>query len=150
MAEAVAQHWLESDRGAAALPTDAGPYLFASAGVAAGEGMSTAAEAVEALARTGISFKGRSKQLTAEMIREATAVLCMTAGHVAAAKALAGTTGDAGKIAALDPAGDIPDPIGMGQATYDAVAARLAALVPRRVLEVLGHADRAGLGSSRS
>jgi protein-tyrosine-phosphatase len=147
MAEAVAQRWLD-DEGAAEL---GGPVLAASAGMAASGGGRAASEAVRALAAMGIAYEGRSKQLTAEMIRAAEVVLCMTDDHVrAAGRLVADEPEHLGKIERLDPDADVDDPIGSGQEAYDDVLRRFGELVPRRLREVLGHEDRARIGSSRS
>jgi hypothetical protein len=37
----------------------------------------------------------------------------------------------------LDPAGDLEDPIGMGQPAYDALASRLERVLPARLAELL-------------
>jgi protein-tyrosine-phosphatase len=148
MAEALAQHWLSADPADPAAP--GGDLLVASAGVAAAEGARTSPETLEVLTRRGIAFSGRAKQLSAEMIRAARWVLCMTHGHAEAARALvAGSPQDMAKIRVLDEDGDIEDPIGMGQDAYDAVAARLESIIPIRLKELLGDEDRAGVGSSR-
>jgi protein-tyrosine phosphatase len=143
MAEAVAQRWLDEG-----MPSGA-RYLAASAGVAAVEGMPPTPEAIDALAEAGITHDGRSKALTAEMISNASCVLCMTEGHAELARALVrGRPEDVAKIATLDPAGDVDDPIGLGQEAYDALVKRFTTLIPERLQEVLTHEDRAGVGSS--
>jgi protein-tyrosine-phosphatase len=70
------------------------------------------------------------------MVRKADLVLGMTRGHVASIRRLVGEA-ESGKIRPIDPEADIADPIGRGQAAYDAVAARLRELIPRRVGEML-------------
>jgi protein-tyrosine-phosphatase len=144
MAEAIAQHAI--DQG---LLGDAPPVLAASAGVAAGVGAMPTAEAQQALAPHGIEIHGRSKPLTAEMIRAADVVFTMTAGHVEAARDLVGADEtERAKIVRLDAEDDLDDPIGMGQERYDRLAEQLLELIPRRLLEMLSNEDRAGVGSS--
>jgi protein-tyrosine-phosphatase len=143
MAEAVAQHWL--DRGVVAGEER---FLAASAGTAAKEGGRPAAEALRSLREMKIGLHGRSKRLTADMIRNAELVFGMTEGHVETARSL--VEGDAGaraKIRRLDPAEDIEDPIGMGQEAYDLLLERLMVLIPQRLKETLSHEDRAGIRS---
>ncbi len=133
MAEAVARHWL--DKG---LLGEDKQYFATSAGVAASEGWPPTPEAVEALADLGISHSGRSKPLTAEMIRDSSVVLCMTASHVATAKSLMnGAAEQDRKILPLDPSGgDVEDPLGMGREAYDALLQRFMNLIPERLKEV--------------
>ena len=83
----------------------------------------------------GIEHDGASKPLTGPMVHNADLVLCMTSGHVQAAKALAGPDACA-KIMRLDPDADIEDPIGQGQEAYDALAVRLMEIIPRRLKEL--------------
>jgi hypothetical protein len=74
----------------------------------------------------------------------------MTASHRAAATALVENDPDqAGKIVPLDPAGDVADPIGMGQDAYDSLAQRFTELIPNRLKEMLADEDRARIRSSR-
>jgi protein-tyrosine-phosphatase len=131
MAEAIARHLI--DRG----ELGERPDLFvASAGVAAGGGARPTAEAVAALRELGIEHDGKSKPLTAEMVRNADLVLGMTAGHVERARELAGPE-HARKVMRLDPRADIEDPIGLDQDAYDSLARRLMQLIPRRLKEQL-------------
>ena len=98
----------------------------------------------------GLEQDGRSKPLTAEMIRNAKAVFAMTSDHVEAARRLVDEAPEqVEKIQRLDPAGDAHDPIGQGQDAYDRLAGHFRELIPRRLREVLLHEDRAGIGSSR-
>jgi protein-tyrosine phosphatase len=142
MAEAVAQQWLDGE-----MPGGV-RYLAVSAGVAAAESVPATAEAIAALADVGITHDGRSKALTADMIANARHVLCMTEGHAELARALVhDRPADIKKIATLDPAGDVSDPIGYGQEAYDALVRHFRTLIPERLQEVLSHEDRAGVGS---
>jgi protein-tyrosine-phosphatase len=137
MAEAIARDLI--DRGRLG---DEADLFVASAGVGAGSGTPTAAEALTALAALGIEYRGRSKPLTGEMIRRAHLVLCMTDEHVETAAAMVPEDSRL-KIMRLDPAGDIEDPIGRGRGAYDALARRLVKLLPRRLKESLADANRA-------
>jgi protein-tyrosine-phosphatase len=71
------------------------------------------------------------------MIRKASVVLTMTRAHMVSARSLVGGEPDQDKVQMLDPAGDLDDPIGMGQAAYDALAGRLARVLPGRLKELL-------------
>ena len=147
MAEAIARHWLETTEGQEAV---GGDVFVASAGLSAGERLPATPETIKALRKLGIEHSGASKPLTAAMIRKADAVFVMTSGHLATAQALVANDPDAvAKILQLDPAADIEDPIGAGQSAYHEVAERLVALVPKRLKELLGHENRAGVGPSR-
>ncbi len=142
MAEGIARQWMEND-GSQVVGTQ---WLVASAGVAAGDGVPTASDAVDTLAELGIEFSGRSTQLTAEMIQKATCVLCMTQGHVTVARSLVDAMPDAAsRIQLVDPDADIDDPVGMGIETYRAVARHLVEIIPTRLQELLNHENRAGV-----
>jgi L-threonylcarbamoyladenylate synthase len=144
MAEAVARHAV-----AAGQVEAAEDVLFVSAGVFAPDGMPVSPETIAALESAGIEHRGRSKPLTRDMIARADVVLCMSHSHRDAALNLAGDDpGADGKIMLLDPGADIDDPIGAGQAAYDALLRRFVQLVPRRLQEVLADEDRARIRSS--
>jgi protein-tyrosine-phosphatase len=134
MAEAIARDWVA--RGVLGDPRD---WFVASAGVAAIEGLPVSPETVVALRNLGLDHEGTSKPLTAEMVRKARVVLCMTRLHAEAARCLvAGEPEQLGKILPLDGEQDLEDPIGLGQAAYDVLAQRLTELIPVRLEEVLG------------
>jgi protein-tyrosine-phosphatase len=133
LAEAIARHHVDVSASG-----ELGDLFVASAGVWASNGIPVASEALQTLQRLGIEHSGASKRLTAEMIRKADVVFGMTASHVEAARALVADEPEAvEKIVALDPAGDIEDPIGQGQKAYDEVADRLRQLIPQRLQEML-------------
>lgn len=115
------------------LLADSGVFV-ASAGVAASDGAPPSRETIRTLESMGIEYEGHSKPLSAEMIRNADLVLCMTRSHRTAACSLIDGEEDLmDRIQLVDPEGDIPDPIGQGQKTYDAVAQRLKSVIPGRV-----------------
>jgi len=117
---------------------DAGKSLFfASAGTSAFDGDPVSEETELALSRRSARAEGAAKRLTADMVRRADLVLGMTESHVAAARRLVGGLDPVGKIRRIDPERDIADPIGRGQAAYEAVADRLGDLIPKRVGEML-------------
>lgn len=141
MAEAIARELL-----ARAARNGSPDILAASAGVSTIEGQPPTPEAIAALKRLGVEHSGVSKGLSAKMIRRADAVLCMTAAHAAEVRRLVEREPEqVRKIHTLDPAADIDDPIGRPQKTYDALAKRFKELIPKRLKEVLGHEDRAGV-----
>lgn len=134
MAEGIAQK-LHDD---GALP-GLGQLFFASAGVQAFDGASTSPETVAVLERLRAPVPEHSKRLTSEMIRKADLVLGMTTAHVARARALvAGEPAMQAKIQPLDPEGDVDDPIGLGQRAYDELGAYFRALIPTRLVGMLG------------
>ena len=139
MAEAIARHWI--DRGLLGERPD---VFIASAGTSAADGLHPTAETVAALAARGIEHDSVSKPLTADMIRKADVVFCMTSGHVAAAQSLLGDDDSVDKITRLDPDADIEDPLGSDQGAYDSLAERFMQLIPPRLKGVLGDEDRAG------
>ena len=133
MAEAIAR----SDLQAGTVPGVDGDDVFvASAGIFASDGAPVSYETVQALSRRNIPAEGRSKPLTAEMIRNAVAVLGMTQAHVEAAQSLVNGE-EAARIERLDPEGDLEDPIGMGEEVYERLACRLEELIPARLGELL-------------
>ncbi len=139
MAEAIARHWI--DHGLLGERRD---VFIASAGTSAANGLRPTAETVAALAARGIEHDGLSKPLTADMIRKADVVFCMTSGHVAAAQGLLGDDDGDDKIERLDPDADIEDPLGSDQSAYDSLAERFMHLIPPRLKGVLGDEHRAG------
>lgn len=133
MAEAIARHTLRGTDG------DYSPdVFFASAGIQASPDAPVTQEAVKALARHGIEHRGTSKPLTAEMIRRADVVFCMTQAHVDAARSLVeGDPAQMEKLQRLNPESDIDDPVGHGDSAYNAVAEELMRVIPQRVEEML-------------
>ncbi|MGI9013071.1 MAG: low molecular weight protein arginine phosphatase [Phycisphaerales bacterium] len=117
---------------------ESGELFFASAGVSASDGVPTTIETINALERLKIEFSGRSKALTARMIRNADLVLCMTRAQRDAAAFLVYDDADAqSRILTLDEDADIPDPIGQSQDAYDQLAQRLQTLLQDRLSKLL-------------
>lgn len=133
MAEGIARELLESGM----IPGHGREVFVASAGLAAWDGSPFSAETLQTLRRHGIGLDGHSKRLTPEMIRKASVVLGMTRSHVVGARALVAGEPHQDKVQVLDPAGDLEDPIGMGQAAYDALSERLLRVLPARLRQVL-------------
>jgi protein-tyrosine phosphatase len=146
IAESVARHLARQGR----LGPTGQRLFFASAGVAAFDGAPWSNETAEALAKRNIGFEeGTSKSLTAEMIRNARLVLCMTRSHVAAAKSLVSDEPEqVAKVLALDAAANIPDPLGSGVEAYDALIDRFAALIPERLASLLNLQPSPGMSPS--
>jgi protein-tyrosine-phosphatase len=144
MAEAIAR-----DRLAHGLLGQEGQVFVASAGVFAPDGLPPTQEALAALAAVGVQHEGRSKPLKPEMVTNATLVICMTDAHRAAIDDLmGGDEAQMAKVVLLDPDGDVADPIGMGQAAYDQLAAKMMELIPVRLEELLRGENRPRIGSS--
>jgi protein-tyrosine-phosphatase len=134
MAEAIARAEIESGR----IGGDHGRIFTVSAGTSAFDGHPCSGEAIDALRRIGVEHEGRSKRLTAQMIRGADLVFGMTAGHVAAARSLVtGEPEQSAKIHPLDPKADVDDPIGLGHSSYDRLARQFRDLIPQRLAEML-------------
>ncbi|MCA9291485.1 MAG: hypothetical protein KDA25_10175 [Phycisphaerales bacterium] len=135
MAEAIARDAIRRGRVDGLDPSG---VLVVSAGIAASAGEPVARETLVALEHLGIDHDGESKPLTAPMVRKADLVLCMTAGHRAAVLDLIGHDPSiVSRVVTLDHEGDIADPIGMGQDTYDDLARELVDLIPARLRQLL-------------
>jgi protein-tyrosine phosphatase len=88
-----------------------------SAGVFAASGLPASREAIQAGRRQGVDIsRHRSQPLTAELIRRADVVFCMTRMHADEARRL--SPPDAQKVHALWEGGDIDDPVGGGEEAY--------------------------------
>lgn len=149
MAEAIARDILA--RGG--VGTGGERILVESAGIAALDGGAVSDEAIQALETLGIRHEGRSKRLTAEMIRAADAVLAMTPSHADAARRLVlGEPEHESKVMPVDARSAMDDPIGMGQDAYDRLARRLRDSLPARLRELLARrgeqADHCDQGAS--
>lgn len=148
MAEAIARHWLDAGE-----LGDGKRFFVASAGLAAANGAPMSSGTVAALKQIGIDAEAHashSKGLSAEMIRHAAIVLCMTEDHAARARRLVrGEPEHEAKIVPLDPKNDMDDPIGMGDGAYHSLARRMKKLIPQRLKELLSNEDRPRVGSSR-
>jgi protein-tyrosine phosphatase len=128
MAEQIARQMLAAERGLREDELDAAGLRVLSAGVFAGEGQPASAEAVAALAKMGVDLsRHRSKPLSRELIHEADVIYTMTQAHREAVIDMLPSAAD--KTMALDPTGDIEDPIGSGQTVYQ----RCAEMIRRRL-----------------
>lgn len=128
MAEAIARHLLGGD------PAGISTRVL-SAGVAAASGERMTREAARALAGLGVTPPDhRARELTRQMIADADVIYAMTAAHARAVRAIDPQAAD--KVRTLDPAGDVPDPIGGPQNVYTATAERLMQLIRQRLAEM--------------
>jgi len=124
MAEAIARRHLAQQRGLAEDElTQAGLHVV-SAGLYAAEGEPASEPAVEAMQELGLDLSAhRSRPVSAELVDQADLVLTMTEAHRLGVVGLAPWA--EGKVHRLDPAGDIPDPIGADRHTYQQAAERM-------------------------
>jgi protein-tyrosine-phosphatase len=123
-----------------------GDYRVGSAGVAAGRGDSASRETLAVLKKRGAALDGfASRPVTEELLAEATHVFAMTAGHLqvlerrfpqfAAKYFLVCEFVD---LPGQGVGADVPDPIGMGRAAYEEVAAVLDQAIPT----IIGYIDQ--------
>ena len=132
LAEAIARHSIDSG-----LLGDDFDLQVSSAGIFAGSGSPPSNETLTVLANLGIEYSGLSTTLSIDMAKEASLILCMTSSHQSAVQEmLLPDDGDISKIQLLDPEGDIEDPLGMGQASYDELGRQFMQLIPKRFREV--------------
>jgi protein-tyrosine-phosphatase len=111
-------------------------------------GLRATPAAVEAAAALGGDLRShRSRPLTPELVHAADLIITMGRAHSAGVLAIAPSA--TGRLAQLDPAGDIEDPIGGDLSLYLDLAKQFKTLVARRFEETLfndlggtGHASR--------
>ncbi|MHC4715744.1 MAG: L-threonylcarbamoyladenylate synthase [Planctomycetota bacterium] len=136
MAEALARKLLAEREGCRPAELRERGLELASAGLLAFDGGGPTPEAVAGAGRLGASVEThRSRKLTDQLINSADLLFCMTARHVAAVVRV--SAGAADKTLALDPDGDIVDPIGGDRAVYVRVAERIDKCLRRRMKENL-------------
>jgi protein-tyrosine phosphatase len=105
-----------------------------SAGSYALPGARATPQAVEALKQLGTDLTHhRSRPLTVELIHQADVIFTMGRSHAAAVQALVPSASE--KVATLDPAGDIDDPIGGDTTLYKDLAGQLQTLIEKRLQE---------------
>lgn len=108
---------------------------FASAGVAAGNGMPATREALDALGSMGITLEDhQSRMLTLDMIDHAEVIYTMTPSHAQAIMTMAPNS--VHKVFVLDEHESVPDPIGQSAQMYQHTADRLRELIARRLEEI--------------
>ncbi len=109
-------------------------YAVASAGVYAMAGTRATPQAVEALkAMSADLSRHRSQPVTPELLHQADVIYVMGRSHASAVGLLSSVAYK--KIRALDPAGDIEDPIGSDVQTYRNLAERMEGLIRQRLKE---------------
>jgi protein-tyrosine-phosphatase len=113
-------------------------WEVASAGTLAADGSPTSKGTVDALRNWGIEYSGSSAPITKELVDRATAVLCMTSSQCLEVASL---TQQPNKIELLDLDGGIIDPVGCNQSVYDALAKRIAELIPLRLASIIKQYD---------
>lgn len=134
MAEAIARQLLADKLAIPADQLDERGITVLSAGAMAMPGSRAAAPAIEALSDQGIDLtRHRSRTLTIELIHRADLIFTMGRGHTRAVLAM--VPGAADKVATLDPAGDIEDPIGGNIDLYRALSVELRTLIQDRLRE---------------
>lgn len=110
-------------------------WKVVSAGVAASVASAESRDTAALLAERGASLhKFRSRQVNEAMLRQATAVFCMTAGHrdllLEDFPQFSEKYYLVGDFSSENPGGDVPDPIGMGANAYAKVADAIEDALP--------------------
>lgn len=134
MAEAITRRVLAERLHVPELELERKGINVVSAGSYAMPGARATPAAVEALKDLGgdLSYH-RSRPLTVELIHQADMIFTMGRSHAQAVQALVPSATD--KVATLDPAGDIEDPIGGDAALYKTLAGQLQTLIEKRLQE---------------
>jgi protein-tyrosine phosphatase/ribose 5-phosphate isomerase B len=113
-------------------------FKVGSAGVAASRGDSASRETLAVLKNRGMKLDGfASRPVTAELLEEATHVFAMTNGHLQALERRFPQFSDKyflvcefTDLPGRGVGAEVPDPIGMGRAAYEEVAAVLDQAIP--------------------
>lgn len=127
MAEGIARHLIA--QGILGAPAQ---WEVASAGTNATGGLPATSEAINALRDLHIDIRShRSRPITREVLEWGSIIYAMTDRHLDAISALAPTARD--RLYLLDPEGEIEDPFGAGQDTYNRTAHRMLRLVRERL-----------------
>lgn len=114
---------------------DQNDWVVESAGVAASVGSCESRDTATVLADRSATLQGfRSRQVSEEMLAQAQAVFCMTAGHKEVLLDEFPEFADKCYLlcdfSTSNPGGDVPDPIGMGQKAYQRVAQTIEDAIP--------------------
>ena len=132
MAEVLAKQALANDKNIPIDKLEESGMRVLSAGTSAHSGMGASEQSQTVMQQMGLDLSThRSRSLSAQMIRDADVVYCMTESHRQAVLRLAPDAKH--KIDLLDPAGDIADPYGSDVTTY----ARCAEVIRRRLTQRL-------------
>lgn len=134
MAEAIARHLLAAAHGVAEAELEKKGISVMSAGAYAMPGMRATPQGVEAVREMGADLtQHRSRQLTPELVHQADMIFTMGRGHAMAVQSMSPSARQ--KVATLDPAGDIEDPIGGSLELYKSLAGELRRLIEQRLKE---------------
>ena len=134
MAEAIAKHILAEKFTVAEPELEKKGISVLSAGSFALPGAKATPQAVEAAKGLGVDLsQHRSRPLTVELIHQADVIFAMSRSHAQAITALVPSATQ--KVATLDPAGDIEDPIGGDIRIYHDLAGQLRSLIEKRLEE---------------
>jgi protein-tyrosine phosphatase len=134
MAEALARHILAEKLTVPEMELERRGISVVSAGSFAMPGARATPQAVQALKELGADLTHhRSRPLTVELIHQADMIYTMSRSHAYQVTSLVPSATE--KVATLDPAGDIEDPIGSDVATYKELAGQLQKLIEQRLSE---------------
>ncbi len=135
MAEAITRHLLAEKEGVSEPDLEKKGISVVSAGAFAMPGARATPQAVDAVRTLGADLSShRSRPLTVELIHQADRIYTMGRSHARAVTALVPSASD--KVATLDPAGDIDDPIGGDISLYQDLAGQLRSLIEMRLQEM--------------
>jgi protein-tyrosine phosphatase len=135
MASAIAQAQLAAKLKIPAGELPARHLVIQSAGVHAARGMRATREAVSAVKQFGGDLSTHTSQpASLDLLRRADRIFTMTDNHRDEILDLLPSAAE--KTERLDPAGDVDDPIGSGEAVYRQVAEHLNALIKQRLDEL--------------
>jgi protein-tyrosine phosphatase len=149
MSEALARHILSEKLGVSDLELEHRGISVISAGSFAMPGARATPQAVLAVKELGVDLSHhRSRPLTVELIHQADMIYTMSRSHAFQVMALVPSS--TAKVATLDPAGDIDDPIGSDVHTYQVLAGQLVKLIEKRLNEnILGNVKEPVAGVSQ-
>ena len=134
MAEALTRHMLSEKLTVSELELEKRGISVVSAGSFALPGSRATPQAVQAVKELGGDLTHhRSRPLTVELIHQADMIFTMSRNHAHQVMALVPSATE--KVATLDPAGDIEDPIGSDVQIYQELAGQLQKLIEQRLQE---------------
>jgi L-threonylcarbamoyladenylate synthase len=132
MAQALARMLLSQKLGIPEDQLEARGYNVVSAGALAMPGSPASDPAVKAVKDYGADLsQHRSRQLTVDLIQQATAIYTMGVSHQRVVTALC--PGASSKTQTLDPEGDIDDPIGGSLDLYRSLASQMKEILEKRL-----------------
>ena len=134
MAEALTRHMLSEKLMVSEPDLEKRGISVVSAGSSAMPGFRATPQAVQAVKELGADLTHhRSRPLTVELIHQADMIFTMSQNHAHQVMALSPSATE--KVATLDPAGDIDDPIGSDVQIYQVLAGQLRTLIEKRLAE---------------